>query len=116
MGVVVLTKEKLIMRIIRECAKDGEPVTTKEAEEMAEMEIRASQNRHYEKSETPRRPSTRERKVDETKKRILNNCRVLLEGMGAVSAQMKTETEVSFTFEGEEYSLKLIKHRKKEGD
>ena len=106
-----MTKEKLIARIIRECEKDGEPVTKEEAEKMAEMEIRASQNRHYEKSET-----TRERKVDETKKRILNNCKILLEGMGAVSAQMKTETEVSFTFEGEEYSLKLIKHRKKEGD
>lgn len=111
-----MTKEKLIARIMRECAKDSEPVTRKEAEEMAEMEIRASQSRHYEKSETPRRPSTRERKVDETKKRILNNCRVLLEGMGAAVTSTKTETEVTFTFEEEEYSLKLVKHRKKEGD
>ena len=111
-----MTKEKLIARIMRECAKDGEPVTKKEAEKMAEMEIKANGMRRYEKSDTPRKPSTRERKVDETKKRILNNCRVLLEGMGAVSAQMKTETEVNFTFEGEEYSLKLVKHRKKEGD
>lgn len=111
-----MTKEKLIVRIMRECAKDGEPVTKKEAEEMAEMEIRASQNRHYEKSETPRKSSAKERKVDETKKRILTNCRILLEGMGAAVTSTKTETEIAFTFEEEEYSLKLIKHRKKEGD
>ena len=106
-----MTKEKLIARIMRECEKDGEPVTKEEAEQMAEMEIRASQNRHYEKSETPRKPSTKERKIDETKKRILNNCRILLEGMGAVVVSTKTETEVTFTFEEETYTLKLTKHR-----
>ena len=111
-----MTKEKLIERIMHDCDKDGEPVTREEAEQMAEMEIKAGGLRRYEKSETSRKPSTKERKVDETKKRILNNCRVLLEGMGAVAAQMKTETEITFTFEEEEYSLKLIKHRKKEGD
>ena len=111
-----MTKEKLIARIMKECAAEGEPVTKEEAEQMAEWEMKSNESRHYEKSDKPRKPSTRERKVDETKKRILNNCRVLLEGMGAVSAQMKTETEVSFTFEEEEYSLKLVKHRKKEGD
>lgn len=106
-----MTKEKLIIRIMKECEKDGEPVTREEAEQMAEMEIRASQNRHYEKSETPRKPSTKERKVDETKKQILNNCRVLLEGMGAVITSTKTETEITFTFEEETYTLKLTKHR-----
>lgn len=106
-----MTKEKLIERIMHDCEKDGEPVTREEAEQMAEMEIRASQNRHYEKSETPRKPSTKERKVDKTKGRILNNCRVLLEGMGAVIASTKTETEVTFTFDEELYTLKLTKHR-----
>lgn len=63
------------------------------------------------KSETPRKPSTKERKVDETKKRILNNCRILLEGMGAILVSTKTETEITFTFDEELYTLKLIKHR-----
>ena len=111
-----MTKEKLVARIMKECAAEGEPVTKEEAEQMAEWEMNSKTVRNNAKSDAQRKPSTRERKVDETKKRILNNCRILLEGMGAVSAQMKTETEVSFTFEGEEYSLKLVKHRKKEGD
>lgn len=111
-----MTKEKLVARIMKECAAEGEPVTKEEAEQMAEWEMKSKAVRENAKSDAPRKFSTKERKVDETKKRILNNCRILLEGMGAVSAQMKTETEVSFTFEGEEYSLKLVKHRKKEGD
>lgn len=106
-----MTKEKLIARIMKECEKDGEPVTKEEAEQMAEMEMKATDIRRYEKSDKPRKPSTKERKVDETKKRILNNCRILLEGMGAATVSIKTETEVTFTFEEETYTLKLTKHR-----
>ena len=106
-----MTKEKLIARIMRECEKDGEPVTREEAEKMAEMEIKASGMRRYEKSDTPRKPSTKERKVDETKKRILNYCRIPLEGAGAIITSTKTETEITFTFEEEVYTLKLTKHR-----
>lgn len=106
-----MTKEKLITRIMKECEKDSEPVTREEAEKMAEMEMKAANIRHYEKSDKPRKPSTKERKVDKTKKRILNNCRALLEGMGATAVSEKTETEVTFTFEEEVYTLKLTKHR-----
>ena len=109
-------KEKLIEKIMRECEQDGEPVTKEEATEMAEMEMKANQTRHYEKSDKPRKPSSRVRKVDATKKRILNNCRVLIEGMGGVTVNVKTETEVTFIFEDAEYSLRLVKHRpKKQG-
>lgn len=108
-----MTKEKLIEQIMRECEKDGEPVTRAEAEEMAEMEIKAGGLKRYEKSDKPRKSSSRERKVDPTKKRILADCRVLLQGLGADVIGVKTETEITFIFEGEEYSLKLVKHRPK---
>ena len=90
-----MDKEKLIARIMKECAQDGEPVTREE------------------KSDKPRKAVKKERKVDATKKRLLMDCKVLLEGLGAEILGVKTETEVTFTFEGEEYSLKLIKHRPK---
>ena len=106
-----MDKEKLIAKIMKECEQDGEPMTREEAKEMAEMEIKAGG--HYEKSDKPRKAVKKERKVDETKKRILNNCRVLLEGMGAETASVKTETEIVFLFGGDEYSLKLVKHRPK---
>ena len=71
--------------------------------------------KEYAKSEKPRKSSAKERKVDATKGRILNDCRVLLEGLGALVTSLKTETELSFDFEGESYTLKLTKHRKKGG-
>ena len=108
-----MTKEKLIERIMKECEKDGEPVTKEEAAEMAEMEIKANSVRRYGKSDKKRQPSKRERKVDETKKRLLDNVRVLLEGLNADILNIKTETEITFSFQGEEYSFKLVKHRKK---
>lgn len=108
-----MDKEKLIARIMKECEQDGEPVTREEAAEMAEMEIKASGIKHYEKSDKPRKAVKKERKVDETKKNILTNCKALLECMGADVTTIKTETEITFLFEDEEYSLKLIKHRPK---
>lgn len=106
-----MTKEKLVAKIMKECERDGEPVTKEEAEEMAEMEIKASGIRRYEKSETPRKPTKRERKVDETKKLLLETCKTAIENLDILITDVKTETEFTFTFEGEEYSIKLIKHR-----
>ena len=109
-------KEKMILQIMKECEKEGEPVTREEAEEMAEMEIKANGIKRYEKSDKPRKKTTKERKVDETKKKILLGCKCFIEGLGGVVVSIKTETEVKFTFKGEEYTLKLTKHRPKKGE
>ena len=53
----------------------------------------------------------RERKVDETKKRLLNGFRVFIEGLGGTVEPLKTEAEMHFDFEGASYTVKLIKHR-----
>lgn len=110
-----MTKEKLIAQIMKECEQDGEPVTRKEAEEMAEMEIKANGIKRYEQSDKPRQLAKKERKVDDTKKRLLTDCKVLLEGLGAENVLMQTETELNFIFKNENYSLKLIKHRPRKG-
>lgn len=110
-----MTKEKLIERIMKECEKDGEPVTKEEATEMAEMEIKAGGIKNYVQSDKPKKAPKKERKVDETKKQLLANCKTLLEGLGADVLAVKTETEITFDFGDEEYSLKLIKHRPKKG-
>ena len=109
-----MDKEKLILEIMKEAETDGEPVTREEAEEMAEMEIKNNLNRHYEKSDFPRKSKTaKERKIDPVKKKILACIKVLLEGLGAKIINVKTETEINFIFSNENYSLKLTKHRKK---
>ena len=111
-----MDKEKLIARIMKECEQDGEPVTREEAEEMAEMELKASGNRHFEQSDKPRKAVKKERKVDETKKRLLNDFRVLVEGLGGQTISIKSETELEFWYEGASYNLKLVKHREKKAD
>ena len=107
-----MDKEKLIKKIMRECEKDGEPVTYEEATEMAEMETKAGGIKHNAKADTAPRARKTERKVDTAKLEILKQCRFALTEMGVENITGKTETELSFTFGDGEYTIKLIKHRK----
>lgn len=104
--------EKLAQKIYDECAKDGEPVSMDEATEMAKMEMGEKEVKRYEKSEQTKPKTKRERKIDETKKHLMDCHRVLLEGLGAEVEPLKTEAEMNFTYQGESYTVKLIKHRK----
>lgn len=108
--------EKLAEKIFKECEKDGEPVTKEEALEMAEMEINAKTDRHYEKSATKERKTTkRERKIDAIKAHFINGIKTYLEGCGCEVETLVNETDLHFTFEGANYSIKLTKHRVKGG-
>lgn len=53
----------------------------------------------------------RERKVDEEKKFLLELLQAPLQSAGATALEMKTETEISFAFGENHYTLKLTKHR-----
>lgn len=61
-------------------------------------------------------PRKRERKVDETKKRLLDFFRIPMEGAGGHVILQKSETELEFWFEGATYNIKLVKHREKKGE
>ena len=106
--------EKIIATIMKECEKDGEPVTYEEAKEMAEMELKANKNcKRYEQTTKPRKKVERERKVDNDKKFLLQELYNKLEGIENVSLkEVKTETEIKFDYVGNSYTLKLTKHRK----
>lgn len=65
------------------------------------------------KETTPRK---RERKVDETKKRLLDFFRIPMEEAGGHVISQKSETELEFWFDSANYSIKLIKHREKKGE
>lgn len=104
--------EKLVLEIMKEAEADGEPVTREEAEEMAEIELRANKDcKHYAQSKKPRKKAEKVRKVDEEKGRLLADVKVLLEGLGADIIATKTETEVEFMFNENHYTIKLTKHR-----
>ena len=80
-------------------------------EEAEELTKKAKTVRRYEKSDATRKKTIKERKVDEEKKRLLDDVRVLLEGLGAEITAVKNEAEISFLFGDNDYSFKLIKHR-----
>lgn len=87
---------------------DNDYATNEEQEELVK---KSKGQRHYEKSDTPRKKTTRERKVDEEKKHLISCIKVLLEGLGANISNVKNEAEISFIFGKNDYTLKLIKHR-----
>lgn len=109
--------EKLDISILDACAlileEQGKIAEDeKVAENRKAMEKADKQNkRRYEKSDKPRKATSKERKVDETKGRLLGDVKVLVEGLGATETALETETELHFTFEGEKYTFKLTKHR-----
>ena len=101
-----MDKEKLIKSIMKdlECTRE-------EAEEVAEMEIKAKGIKRYEKAEEQKPRKPRERKVDETKKELIDYLAKALGMIIIAPLIVKNESEISFTFKREDFTLKLIKHR-----
>lgn len=80
-------------------------------EEAEEMTKKAKANRRYEKSDAPRKKTVKERKVDHEKGGLLTAIKTAVETFGGVVSSVKNEAEFSFTFNGNSYTVKLVKHR-----
>lgn len=89
-------------------------------EEGEEMTAKAKQIRRYEQAEKPRAKATKEKKLDDEKVAIidflwgcmLNNTHIMeLENISIANPQK----EITFAVGENEYSISLIKHRKKGG-
>ena len=104
--------EKLAKQIMKECEKDGEPVSFEEALEMAEMEIKAKGIKRYEHSEskTEKKKERPPRKVDSVKLKLLTACATGIENLG-YKVSMHNEADFDFVCDGVEYTVKLVKHR-----
>lgn len=106
-----MDREKLIIKIMKEFEADGESVTREEAEEIADLEIKAKANdKRYEQSKPKRNSIPKERKVDESKKSLFEIVTHALNGV-VENGTMKNEVEYSFDYKGERYTFKLTKHR-----
>lgn len=111
-----MTVEELAKQIFAECAKDGEPVTEKEALEMAEMELNAKANvKNYVVSK-PKPKTKRKVKLDAEKVQLIDLVQGFfkeLELSNKVAEVRITnpQKEVSFKVGDNEYSLSLTKHK-----
>jgi hypothetical protein len=82
-----------------------------ENEIVVELTKKAKANRRYEKSDAPRKKTVKERKVDHEKGGLLTAIKTAVETFGGVVSSVKNEAEFSFTFNGNSYTVKLVKHR-----
>lgn len=87
---------------------DHDYIDNAEAEEMTK---KAKQLRRYEKSDNERKKTVRERKVDAEKGGLLSAIKTAVETFGGAVVSVKNEAEFSFTFNGNSYTVKLVKHR-----
>jgi hypothetical protein len=115
-----MTKEETIlhhMKVLKISRQEAEQLYEDDendyiGEEGEEMTRKAKEIRRYEKGEQKRKKTTKERKVDEPKKYLLETIQKSLPAAVEVVGQ-KTETELNFIYNGENYTIKLTKHRKK---
>jgi hypothetical protein len=86
---------------------DQEDYIGEEGEQMTE---KAKALKRYEKADTKRKKSTRERKVDTVKKHLLD---LIVEGLkGSVECvEYQNEVSISFKYGEDNYSVKLTRHR-----
>lgn len=104
-------KEKLIKSIMTEAERDNEPLTREEAEEVAEMELKAKVNsKHYERAEASKERKPRAKKVDEDKKSLLEILSNALAQNG-ITATAENETKLHFEHSGSQYTIMLTRHR-----
>lgn len=81
-------------------------------EEGEELTKKAKANNTTERVQSEKRKKVvKERKVDKEKGYILNCLHKALDGIDVDNVSIKTETEISFTFNDNSYTLKLTKHR-----
>ena len=109
-------KEKLILSIMKSAESDGEPITREEAEEMAEMEIKAKGITEYAQAEKKPRKK-REVKKDATKIALINHLSDFIQREVASYVEITNDQRtIEFVLNGENYSITLTKHRKKKGE
>lgn len=80
-------------------------------EEVDEMTKKAKEIRRYEKADKERKKVVRERKVDAEKGGLLTAIKTAVEAFGGIVSSVKNEAEFSFTYNGNSYTVKLVKHR-----
>jgi hypothetical protein len=93
---------------------DAEDFIGDEGEEMTEKAKATNAKERVEGAKKKRAP--RERKVDAEKGEMLKNLIPVVESWGAEKLSVKTETELSFIYNGNSYTIKLTKHRPPKGD
>ena len=109
-------KEKLILSIMKSAEADGEPISREEAEEMAEMEIKAKGITEYAQASEKKPRKKREVKKDATKIALIKRLADFMQEIATDVEITNDQRTIEFVVMGENYSITLTKHRKKKGE
>lgn len=109
-------KEKLILSIMKSAEADGEPISREEAEEMAEMEIKAKGITEYAQASEKKPRKKREVKKDATKITLIKRLADFMQEIATDVEVTNDQRTIEFVVMGESYSITLTKHRKKKGE
>lgn len=108
--------EKLVLEIMADAEKDGEPITREEAEEMARMELGAKEIKNYTQADVEKKErKPKERKVDTEKLFLLETLSKGLVEELDIHINYENEVKLHFNYNDNDYSVTLTKHRPKKG-
>jgi len=108
-----MDKEKLILSIMKSAEADGEPISREEAEEMAEMEIKAKGITEYAQAKEKKPRKKREVKKDAVKMELVAQLADFIQREIASHVEVTNDQRtIEFVVNGENYSVTLTKHRK----
>ena len=111
-----MTLEKLAKQIFDECAKEGEPITIEEAQEMAQMEINAKDIKIGARATEPKAKKEKKQRitqVSDEKKALFS---LLWEGLfnyyGENAQISKQNKEISVQIGEKSFKIDIVEHRK----
>ena len=112
-----MTLEKLAKQIFDDCAKEGEPITMEEAQEMAQMEINAKGIKIGARATEPKAEKGKKQRiaqVSDEKQKIFKDIVNFLQKNYDISVE-KDNKLLKITENGKVVKLELIETRQKKG-
>ena len=112
-----MTLEKLAKQIFDECAKEGEPITMEEAQEMAQMEINAKGIKIGARATEPKAEKEKKQRIAQVsaeKQKIFKDIVNFLQKNYDISVE-KDNKLLKITEKGKVFKLDLIETRQKKG-
>ena len=111
-----MTLEKLAKQIFDECAKEGEPITMEEAQEMAQMEINAKGIKIGARAAEPKAKKEKKQRVAQVSAEKMALFSLLWEGLSNYYENaeiVKNNKEISIKVGEKCFKIDIIEHRTK---
>ena len=110
-----MTLEKLAKQIFDECAKEGEPITMEEAQEMAQMEINAKDIKIGARATEPKAKKEKKQRITQVSAEKMALFSLIWEGLSnfyGENAQIsKQSKEISMHIGEKSFKIDIVEHR-----